>query len=456
MSDNETDSAAAMHVFDSAMAEEVLAYVRERLAMPEAPLDFPGDHGDVMAALDGLVNARGSGASEVMRRYDEVLSRTVISADSPRFFSFIPAAPSKASLLFDTVVSAASLQGVSWLEASGAIAAENQVLRWIADFVGMPSTSGGVFVQGGSAGNLSALAVARDEGRRKLGNPRAAVRVAVSSDAHSSIRNSLRLLDVDAFEVPARDHRLTGEALSAALAADSMPETVVAVAATAGTTNAGIIDDIAGIAQVCGQRDMWLHVDGAYGGAGLLSDKRREFAGVEHCDSFIVDPHKWLFAPFDSCALIYRDPAAARRTHTQDAGYLDVIHQGHGWNPGDFAHQLTRRARGLPLWFSLCVHGTDAYRDAVQASIDLTEQVADEIRHSDHLELVREPSLSIVLWRRRGWQHADYEQLQQQLLDSQSAFVTPTVWEGETVGRFAFVHPATTIEMVREVLDATR
>ena len=447
---------AQMHTWDAAVADEVLAYVRDRLAMPEAPLDFPGDHGDVMAALDGLLNPAGSGVTEVMRRYDEVLSRTVISADSPRFFSFIPAAPTKAALLFDTVVSAASLQGVSWLEASGAIAAENQVLRWLADAAGMPAGTGGVFVQGGSAGNLSALAVARDEGRRRLGDPRARVRVAVSSDAHSSIRNSLRLLDMDPFEVPADDHRLTGEALAAALAADPQPQTVVAVAATAGTTNAGIIDDLAGIAAAAKQRNMWFHVDGAYGGAGLLSDQRERFAGIEFCDSFIVDPHKWLFAPFDSCALLYATPAIARRTHTQDAGYLDVIHQGEGWNPGDYAHQLTRRARGLPLWFSLCVHGTDAYRDAVQASIDLTAQVAAEIDSSDHMDMVREPSLSILLWRRIGWQPADYQRLQQRLLDAQTAFVTPTVWEGQTVGRFAFIHPATTMDMVREVIDACR
>lgn len=447
---------ARMHIFDAAMADEVLAYVRDRISLSEAPLDYPGVHEDVLAALEGLITEDGMGVHEVLTRYDMVLSRTVISADSPRFLSFIPAAPSKAALLFDTVVSAASLQGVSWLEAAGAIAAENQVLRWIADAAGMPASAGGVFVQGGSAGNLSALAVARDEGRRKLGDPRARVRMAVSSDAHSSIRNSLRLLDVDTFEVPVSDHRLTGDALRAALAADATPHTVVGVAATCGTTNAGIIDDLAGLASVCAENNMWLHVDGAYGGAGLFSNARALYAGIEHADSFIVDPHKWLFAPFDSCALVYREPERARRVHTQDAAYLDVIHQSEGWNPGDYAHQLTRRARGLPLWFSLCVHGTAAYADAIQASIDLAAQVADELRASDDFTLVREPGLSVVLWRRIGWQARDYQALQQRLLDSQTAFVTPTVWEGETVGRFAFVHPGTTIEMVREVFAACR
>ena len=167
-----------MHIFDAHQADVVLGYVRQRLEMPEAPLDFPGADEQLTTALAGLITASGTSVDEVMRRYDEVISRAVISADSPRFFSFIPAAPSKAALLFDTVVSCASLQGISWLEAAGAIAAENQVLRWLADLAGLPAQAGGVFVQGGSAANLSALAVARDEGRRRLADPRARVRVA--------------------------------------------------------------------------------------------------------------------------------------------------------------------------------------------------------------------------------------------------------------------------------------
>ena len=186
-----------MHIFDPEAADIVLGYVRERLEMAEAPLDFPGADAALQAALAGLISDAGSSVAEVMRRYDEVLSRAVISADSPRYLSFIPAAPSKAALLFDTVVSCASLQGISWLEAAGAIAAENQVLRWIADLAGLPASAGGVFVQGGTAGNLSALAVARDEGRRRLGDPRAAVRVAVSGQTHSSVHNALHLTRED-------------------------------------------------------------------------------------------------------------------------------------------------------------------------------------------------------------------------------------------------------------------
>jgi glutamate/tyrosine decarboxylase-like PLP-dependent enzyme len=153
-------------------------------------------------------------------------------------------------------------------------------------------------------------------------------------------------------------------------------ERVFAIVATSGTTNAGVIDDLDGIADVCAELGVWFHVDGAYGGAGLAAPSvRPRYHGIERADSFIVDPHKWLFAPFDCCALVYRDPRRSRRAHTQHAEYLDVLHaddvDGHDddWNPSDYAHHLSRRARGLPFWFSLATYGTDAYRDAVETTL---------------------------------------------------------------------------------------
>jgi glutamate/tyrosine decarboxylase-like PLP-dependent enzyme len=392
------------------------------------------------------------------------MAPAVISADSPRFLGFIPAAPTKASLVFDMLISCASIQGISWLEAAGAIHAENKVLRLIADRAGMPETAGGCFVSGGSAGNLSALVVAREVAKRKAGPgvPGPGVpgsgrrwRVAVSEDAHSSITNTLRMLEMDPLVVRSDDHRLTGAGLRAAMAADADPGTVAAVVATSGTTNAGIIDDLAGAAEVARQHQLWFHVDGAYGGAGLFAPSVRDsYAGIEHADSFIVDPHKWLFAPFDSAALLYRNPSVARSVHKQDASYLDVIHDRPGeWNPTDYAYHLTRRARGLPLWFSLSVYGVDAYTEAIETAIGLARQAADEIRSRSNLELIREPSLGVVLFRRPGWDAGQYTAWADRLLQDQVAFIPPSAWEGETVARFAFLHPHTSMDLVREILD---
>jgi aromatic-L-amino-acid/L-tryptophan decarboxylase len=447
-----------MHSVDATteqMIRSVLAYAENRLRLDPVPLDKGSrDPAELDVALSGLLSDEPHNPDHVLGVYTSMVAPAVLSADSPRFLGFIPAAPTKASLLFDMLISCASIQGISWLEAAGAIHAENQVLRLIADRAGLPPGAGGCFVSGGSAANLSALAVARETAKRRLTTPRR-LRAVVGSDAHSSVGNTLRLLEMDELIVPTADHRFTGDAARLAIEADDDPDSLALIVATAGTTNAGIIDDLAGLAGLAAEYKLWLHVDGAYGGAGLFAPTvRSAYAGIEHADSFVVDPHKWLFAPFDCAALLYRDPALARSVHTQDAGYLDVIHEQPGeWNPTDYAYHLTRRARGLPLWFSLCVYGVRAYGDAIEAAIDLARQTAMEIRRRDYLELIREPDLSVVLFRRPGWQAADYTAWSDELLDDQVAFIPPTVWEGETVARFAFLHPHTSMTLVTDILD---
>ena len=446
-----------MHAHNERLTRMVLTAMHDRLAMDPVPLDLPGDVAALTARLDGLITAEGTDPHTVMSTWTDVLAPQVMSSDATNFLAFIPAAPTKAALLFDMLVSNASIQGISAFEAAGAIAAENQVLRLIADLAGLPASAGGVFVSGGSAGNLSALTVTRDVGRRGRGLGRGDLtRIAVSDQAHSSVRNALSILDMEALVVPTADHRMDARALAAALDADPDPGSVVGVVATAGTTNAGIIDDLASIGELTRDRGLWLHVDGAYGGGGLLAPSVRGlYAGIEHADSFVVDPHKWLFAPYDSAALLYREPRLAKAVHTQDASYLDVIHtDDQQWNPSDLAHHLTRRARGLPLWFSLAVNGTDAYSAAVEAAIDLARWSARRIEALPHLRLLREPTLSIVLFERIGWEPADYDRWAADLLDRQVALVTSTRWEGRTVGRLAFLHPHTSQELVAEVLDA--
>jgi aromatic-L-amino-acid/L-tryptophan decarboxylase len=444
-----------MFVYEPAMAEAVFSYCRERLSLDPVPLDHPVPKAVLEQAFAGLISPHGKDPVEILSLFADRIVTSVISCDSPRFLAFVPAAPTKASLLFDMVVSASSLQGTSWLEAGGAVMAENQALRFLADQAGMPAQAGGCFVSGGSAANLSALVVARDKGRARLGGRD--VRIAVSQDAHSSVSKALHVIGAGVLVVECPGHRLTGDGLEAALQADVDPSDVVAVVATAGTTNAGIVDDLAGVAEVCRRRGLWFHVDAAYGGAALLSKSepvRALFRGSEHADSFVVDPHKWLFAPFDCAGLLYREPALAKAVHAQHASYLDPIHTGAGdeWNPSDYAYHLTRRARGLALWYSLVVNGTEAYSAAVDAAVSMAQLTARLITEEPRLELVREPGLSIVLFRRKGWEAEDYQKWSARLLDEQIAFVTPTKWEGDTVARLIFLHPGTTEEIVREVL----
>jgi glutamate/tyrosine decarboxylase-like PLP-dependent enzyme len=446
-----------MFQYDESMTDLIVAACRDRLSMDPVSLDFGGLVESLDEALAGLMRREGNDADAVLKLFVEKLSTAVVSCDSPRFLSFIPAAPTKASLLFDMFISCASLHGTSWLEAAGVVVAENQALAVLAERAGLPAGAGGCFVAGGSAGNLSALMVARDTTayRRQAAAPERPL-VAISEDAHSSVGKALHVLGVGALTVPTTDHRLTGEALAAVLRDDPRRSDVIAVVATAGTTNAGIVDDLESVATVADRHALWFHIDGAYGGAAALfaPSTQSHFAGFERADSFIVDPHKWLFAPFDCAALIYRQPNLAKAVHTQDAHYLEVLHSENPeeWNPSDYAFHLTRRARGLPLWFSLAVNGLDAYTEAVEAGLAIARTAADRIAATPQVEMVREPGLSIVLFRRVGWTKLDYDAWSARLLHDQVGFVTPTTWEGETVARFAFLHPNTTVQMIDEIL----
>ena len=274
-----------------------------------------------------------------------------------------------------------------------------------------------------------------------------------TTGAHSSIRSAAQVLDAEVVLVDEdwRGH-LTGAALSAAL---RRSRSAFAVVASAGTTNAGVVDDLADVADVCGDAGVWLHVDGAYGGAALAAPSVRPlFTGIERADSFIVDPHKWLFAPYDCCALLYRDPALARPAHAQRASYLDTVNR-EVWNPTDLALHLTRRARGLPFWFSLATHGTDRYTAAIERTLATAREVAQAIRTSPHLRLVAEPELSVLLFERPGWSAQDYAVWSRRLALDGVILCLPTQWRGQTVLRLAFVNPATRAEQVVEVLERT-
>src|SRR5580698_6796575 len=188
-----------MFRYDEEMTDLVLAACRERLSMDPVALDFGGLVESLDAELAGLMTPEGNDAAEVLQLFVDKLSTAVVSCDSPRFLSFIPAAPTKASLLFDMFVSCSSMHGTSWLEAAGVVVAENQALGVLAAQAGLPRGAGGCFVAGGSAGNLSALMVARDTATHRMGDrsPHRPL-MAVSEEAHPSVGKALRVLGVGA------------------------------------------------------------------------------------------------------------------------------------------------------------------------------------------------------------------------------------------------------------------
>jgi aromatic-L-amino-acid decarboxylase len=444
-----------MHTLDHKLARRVFDECLRQLSLDEVPLKTGGDREQLAQKLAGLITPAGNDPQAVLSVFLQDIAPAIIACDTPRFMAFVSCVPSKTSILIDVLISCFALHGISWLEAAGPVAAENQALRALADAAGLPASAGGCFVSGGTSGNLSALLVARDAGLSRRGGQCARPRVAVTADAHASVGKALHLLGMQPLLVPTAGHRMTGAGLRDALAHDPHRDDVVAVVATAGTTNAGLLDDLAGIADVAREAGLWMHVDAAYGGAGIFAPSVRElFTGIERADSLVIDPHKWLFSPFDCAALLYREPRTAQRVHAQRASYLDAIHDDEGdvWNPSDYAYHLTRRSRGLPLWFGLAIHGTDGYRDGIENTLSMARYAADRIAATEGLTLVCEPQLSVVLFRRDGWNWDDYERWSARLLEEQIAFVLPTSWQDEPVARLCFVHPETSKQLIDEVI----
>ncbi len=402
--------------------------------------------------LGGSITADGIGGAEALRRFTDVIAPSTRPFDHPMSLAYVAAAPTPAAVTFDMAVSAAEIFAGNWAGGSGAIHVENQALRWLSDLAGFPASAGGTFVSGGTVGNLSALHAARAKARAR--DPSVSKwKLAATADAHSSIRAAANVMDVEIIPIGTDDcGRMTADALHAAVAG----ENVFAVVATAGTTNAGMIDDLQGIAAVCADQNIWMHVDGAYGLAALAAPSvRAKFDGIEQADSFVVDPHKWLFAPYDCCALVYREPQYAAAAHAQFAAYLDMIDRNE-WNPSDFAIHLSRRARGLPFWFSLATYGTAKYVAAIEQVLAITRELVAGIEAAKHLRLLMQPDLSVVLFEASGMDLAAMKTWSEVHRRNGNLLCIPTKWRGRDVFRLCLVNPDTKAAQVLAVLETLR
>jgi len=336
----------------------------------------------------------------------------------------------------------------SWDGGAGAIYAESQSLCWLAGLASWRETAGGVFVAGGTLGNLSALHAARHwaRSRRAQSGPGA---ILCSAEAHSSIKAVAQVMDARLIIAPTDPNgRLVADTARAQLT-----EEVFAIVANGGATNCGAVDDLAGLSALAADCGLWLHVDGAYGGAALADPALRPlFDGIERAHSLIVDPHKWVFAPYDCCALIYRDARDGMAAHGQRAVYLDTVDQA-AWNPSDFALHLTRRARGLPLWYSLATHGTTAYATAIAHTRHIAETLANRIAAHPGLDLLLGPQLTVILFRPMSMEDADMVAWAEVQRRSGALLCLPTRWRGRLVFRLCIVNPQTDPNHVMDVLE---
>ncbi len=454
------------HNIDIATIEltlDIMKFAINRITSTNPEIGIPMSFDKLKEKVGETVTAEGIGGEKALQLFKDVLVKASIPTDHPRHLAFVPASPSRAALMFDLVTAVSSIHGSYWMEGAGGIYCEMEAMKWLVSLTGMPSTAFGVFTSGGTAANLSALVAARDDWRSKTehkGRQRGII--LTSSGAHSSVKSMINVIDVDVVVIDSEE-KLTKDDLENQLTLMSLEDrsNVFAVVATAGTTNAGIIDELDGIADFCEHHNIWFHIDGAYGAAALAVEEVKPlFKGLERCDSITIDPHKWLFTPYDCGAIIYKDPELAKKSHAQHGAYLDIFKDegAKGFNPSDYQIQLTRRVRGMPLWFSLAMHGTEVYAEAIRAGINMAKISGDKINKLTHVELVREPSLSCVLFRRKGWDFDDYVNWTYKNQQNRYALVTPTKWKTEngmeSVARFCFINPDTSEEDVDGVLES--
>lgn len=445
------------------MTLDVMKYAIDRISETEPKIGIPKKAEELKALVGETVTEKGIGGEVAFNLWKDHLVKANVSIDHPRHLAFVPASPTRAAIMFDLVTSASSIHGAYWMEGAGGIFCENEAMKWIVSLTGLPDGAFGVFTSGGTAANLSAIVTAREYWRSLNDQNKVEKGIIITSiGAHSSVKAMAKVVDVDVFLVDT-ENRLEADALQETI--DGLPkhqrQRLFAVVGTGGTTNAGIIDDLAGIATICENEYLWFHVDAAYGGGALAADSVRHlFNGIERADSITIDPHKWMFSPYDCGAVIYKNPELAKKAHSQQGSYLDIFKDegAHGFNPTDYQIQLTRRVRGLPLWFSLAMHGTDRYKEAVERGLELAQIAGRLIEEKPFVELVREPSLSCVLYRRIGWKPDDYTDWTYKNHRNGLALVTPTKWKKgdsfETVSRFCFINPDTTENDIEMILNS--
>jgi glutamate/tyrosine decarboxylase-like PLP-dependent enzyme len=376
----------------------------------------------------------------------------------PSFFAFIPGSGTWPGALGDLVASAANVYAGSWMESAGVSQVELEVTRWFADWVGLPEGAGGLLLSGGSAANTTALACARE----RIAGAMARDLVAYLPDqAHSSLARAARVLGFGPAQLRVLpvddDHRLRPRVLAGAMEADAAAGLrPLFVAASGGSTNTGAVDPLPELAEITHHHGAWFHADAAYGGFAVLTERGRALlAGIELADSITLDPHKWLYQPYECGCLLVRDAVALSSAFAITPDYLRDSEPGEEEvNFADRGLQLTRTSRALKVWVSLRYFGLDAFRAAIERALDLAELARRRVEESPVLELAAPPSLGIVCLRRRFEEHENERNagLVAALERSGIGLVSSTRLRGRYAIRLCALNHTTTDEDVDRVL----
>ena len=405
----------------------------------------------------------GADPHAVLDRVEQDVLPNTMRVDHPRFFGFVPGPNNFIGVLADALAAGFNVFSGTWISGAAAAQVELVVIDWLRELCGLPETAGGLFTSGGSMANVIALAAAR---HAVLDDDTDGAVAYCSHQTHTSVDRALRLLGFDTHQLrrlPSDDQfRLDPEALRDAIASDrANGRRPFCVIANAGTTNTGAVDPPSVLAEIADTEDLWLHVDGAYGAAAVVCERGRErLAGLDRADSLTMDPHKWLFQPFEIGGVLVRDERHLRRAFRLEAEYLeDAVGEEDEINFSASGIQLTRSFRALKLWMTLKVFGRQHVAEAVRRGFKRAEQAETILRGRPDWRVVTPAQMGIITFRcvPDGWAEEEVDALNRRLAPAISeegeTFLTKTTLNGRPVLRLCPINPRTTEEDLRDTID---
>ncbi|KGL63541.1 pyridoxal phosphate-dependent decarboxylase family protein [Polaribacter sp. Hel1_85] len=407
-----------------------------------------------------------SPANEVLDFVTEnVLPNSNISSH-PKSFSFVPGPSNFISTMADSLATGFNIFSGGWLLSPAAAELEIVTMNWLLKMFNFPVTKGGgIFTSGGSMANLTAIATAR---RIKCGSEFSNAIIYLSDQAHSSNIKAIRVLGFKKEQIKIiptdLEFKFSINKLKNEIAKDKLEgKKPFCIIATAGTTNTGTVDALNEIADICEKENLWMHIDGAYGGAAILSKKgSKALQGIERADSLTVDPHKWFFQPYEIGCLLVKDESWLSSTFSEKPEYLrDIEGNESEINFYDYGIQLTRRFRALKFYMSIKTYGLNAFKKAISYNIDLADQTEDLLRKSKSWEIVSPATLAIINFRynplNKDLSEEELDRLNQEIsarvVASKEALLVTTVLQNQVVIRMCLINPKTTLQHIKDTLN---
>lgn len=438
------------------MLVEHMANVREK------PVTRNKDRATLARMLHEPPPSDGQDPDTILRTLRDSVFTNVMHLDHPRFFAFAPGPSNFVSVMGDALASGFNVFAGVFREGSAAAQIELTVLDWLRELCGFPDSAGGVLVSGGSVANLTALAAAR---KTALGDDWRAGVLYSSDQTHSSIGRAVGILGFQQNQlrqIPSDDGLcLPVKALRRAVqqdrAAGFRPFCVIA---NAGTINTAAIDPLLEIAELCKREQLWFHVDGAYGAAAVLTaEGRKALTGLERADSLTLDPHKWLFQPYEIGCVLLRDQHLLEQTFQVLPEYLKaILGSTDGINFCDYGLQLTRSFRALKLRMSIKAFGLDAFRSAIEIGLANARFAERRLRESEEWEIVTEANLGVLTFRYHPSGISETEvnrinlAISEQINSDGFAMIMTTEVGGKTVLRICTINPRTTEQDIAETI----